>query len=189
MPLFVFAYGSLIFRPSRFFGERRPALVRGFRRSFRQASPDHRGTPAFPGRVVTLLPEEGAACGGALYTVDDAHVAEVLAELDDRESGGYDRAHVHAEVRGEAVPVHATTWIAPPTNENHLAPAPIEAVIEVVRRARGKSGANADYVRLLAASLRDLGWPDPEVFALEAALLAAPTTGAAAPGETASDGA
>ena len=171
MPLFVFAYGSLIFRPSPTFGERRPAAVRGFRRAFRQGSPDHRGTPEYPGRVVTLLREEGAVCGGAVYSVDDARVGEALEELDDRESGGYDRAEVLVEVPG-AQGVRALTWIAGPENPNHLAPRPIAEVVDVVRRARGKSGANADYVLRLAEALRSLGWNDPEVFAIEAALLA-----------------
>lgn len=182
MPLFVFAYGSLIFRPSRFFGARRPALVRGFRRAFRQASPDHRGTPDFPGRVVTLLRDEAEACGGAVYEVADAHVEAALVELDDRESGGYDRVEIRAEVPGEPAPVAAVTWIAPPENRNHLPPAPPDDVARIVRRARGKSGANTEYVLLLAASLRALGWSDPEVFALESALLA----GAGALGEATS---
>jgi glutathione-specific gamma-glutamylcyclotransferase len=173
VPLFVFAYGSLIFRPSRFFGERRAALVRGYRRAFRQASPDHRGTPEFPGRVVTLLPEEGASCGGALYTVDDDRIEEALIELDDRESGGYDRADVLAEVQGEPSPVRAVTWIALPTNRHHLPHGPISSALEVVLRSRGKSGTNIDYVLRLAAALRDMGWSDPDVFALEAAVLAA----------------
>jgi cation transport protein ChaC len=173
VPLFVFAYGSLIFRPSRFFGERRAASVRGYRRAFRQASPDHRGTPDFPGRVVTLLREEHATCGGALYEVRDAWIDDALAELDDRESGGYDRASVDAHVPGEPEPIRAVTWIAHDSNRNHLPPAPLAAVADVVRRARGKSGENTDYVLRLAAALRALGWSDPEVFELEALLLSA----------------
>ncbi len=172
VPLFVFAYGSLIFRPSRFFGQRRAAVAHGFRRAFRQASPDHRGTPTFPGRVVTLLHEEGASCGGALFTVDDAQIEAALDELDDRESGGYDRADIEVHVRGEDAMVRAVTWIAKPTNPNHLPHAPLDHVASVVRRARGKSGANIDYALRLAAALRQLGFHDPEVLALEAALLA-----------------
>lgn len=170
VPLFVFAYGSLIFRPSRHFGDRRSAVAHGYRRAFRQASPDHRGTPTFPGRVVTLLREEGASCGGALYTVADAQIEDALIELDDRESGGYDREHLTVEVRGEPSPIRAVTWIAPPTNRNHLPPSPIAAVADIVRRARGKSGPNIEYVLRLATSLRQMGHHDPEVFALEAAL-------------------
>lgn len=170
--LFVFAYGSLIFRPSRFFGKGRPALVRGYRRAFRQASPDHRGTPDFPGRVVTLLRDAGASCGGMLYEVVEEHVEAALIELDDRESGGYDRLEVVAEVRGEVAPRAAVTWVAHPENRNHLPPASPSQIAAIVRRARGKSGPNVEYVLRLAEALRALDWPDAEVHELEAALLA-----------------
>lgn len=182
--LLVFAYGSLLFRPSRFFGDRRPAFVRGFRRAFQQASPDHRGTPDFPGRVVTLLRDVGATCGGALYEVEATHVEAALAELDDRESGGYDRAELTAHVPGAREGVRAVTWIASPENGNHRPPSAPEHVAAIVRRARGKSGPNAEYVLLLAGALRALGWSDPEVFALEAAVLGGSAlAGEALPGQ------
>jgi cation transport regulator ChaC len=168
VPLLVFAYGSLLFRPSRFFGERRAARLRGYRRAFQQASTDHRGTPDAPGRVVTLLHDPGATCGGAVYAVDDARADEALAELDDRESGGYDRADVVVEIRGEAAPARALTWIAHPTNANHRLDAPLASVAEVVRRARGLSGTNVDYVIRLARALREMDWHDPHVLDLEA---------------------
>src|SRR5262249_53157760 len=156
VPLTVFAYGSLLFRPSRFFGERRPAIARGYRRAFQQASPDHRGTPDLPGRVVTLLRDEGASCGGAVYDVADTHVEEAPVEPDDREIAGYERVELVAEVRGEPAPVRAITWIAPPENRNHREPAPLARVAEVVRIARGKSGTNVDYVLRLAGALRSM---------------------------------
>jgi hypothetical protein len=80
--VWIFAYGSLIFRPGFAFTERRRAFVRGFARRFWQASPDHRGVPDAPGRVVTLVPAETATCGGCAYTVPAAHAAEVLDALD-----------------------------------------------------------------------------------------------------------
>src|SRR5581483_2212492 len=59
-PLWIFGYGSLLWRPGFPFEEQRAALVRGFARRLAQGSPDHRGTPERLGRVATLEPAPGA---------------------------------------------------------------------------------------------------------------------------------
>src|SRR5581483_11846825 len=66
--MWIFAYGSLIFRPDFPWIERRRAFVRGWARRFWQGSPDHRGVPEAPGRVVTLVARDGF-CGGCAYRI------------------------------------------------------------------------------------------------------------------------
>ncbi len=87
--LWVFGYGSIIWRVDVPYIERRPAYIKNWCRRFWQGSTDHRGTPSNPGRVVTLIRQPGEICWGRAYRVNRKYKAEVLASLDHREKGGY----------------------------------------------------------------------------------------------------
>ncbi|MEI8259106.1 MAG: gamma-glutamylcyclotransferase [Deltaproteobacteria bacterium] len=164
---FVFGYGSLLFRPDfPHVPPPRVALVRGWMRRFDQGSPDHRGTPERLGRVVTLVPHEGAECAGAVFEITDENEASVLAALDHRERGGYERCTVDAQVRGTGERVRAVTWVARTDNEFYLGPASVEAMVAQISGATGPSGTNAEYVLRLARILGEWGIEDPHVAAV-----------------------
>lgn len=176
-PVWLFGYGSLIFRPAIPFVERRPARVRGWTRRFWQWSTDHRGEPWRPGRVVTLAPTPDDLCWGMAYRLDEAAVETILADLDIRERGGYVRMEVELELDGQR-PTQRTmglTYQAWPGNRNYAGPAPIAEIAAQIEKATGPSGTNADYVRDLQATLNALDVEDPHVAALAASLDAATT--------------
>jgi cation transport regulator ChaC len=144
-------------------------VVRGYRRRLDQGSPDHRGTPERLGRVATLIAAPGALCGGAVYRLPERDAPAILAALDVREQGGYDRIDLAAEIVGGPT-VTAITWVASPGNPYHLGPAPLTEMVAQIRAAVGPSGANRDYALALDDALRDLGFADPHVTEIAAAL-------------------
>jgi len=164
----VFGYGSLIFRAEFPFLERRVARIQGFSRRFWQISPDHRGTPEAPGRVVTLIENSANSVRGVAYRIARERAYAVLAELDERERAGYERVAVEIEFTeapfGRA---RALTYQARAENPGFVAHTAEREIAEIVRTARGPSGDNASYVRRLAQALREIGEDDPHVFAIE----------------------
>jgi cation transport protein ChaC len=178
--IWIFGYGSLVWRPAFPFSERRPSLVRGWQRRFWQSSTDHRGVPESPGRVVTVLPEAEAECWGMAYCVAGEDAAEVLAELEVREQGGYDccdvELHFAASERAPCVPsgerARALMYVATPSNRNYAGEAPLAAIALQVLRSHGPSGPNLEYVLRLAEALRGMGADDEHVFELERHVLA-----------------
>jgi cation transport protein ChaC len=165
--LAIFAYGSLLFRPGFAFIHRERAVAHGVVRSFSQASPDHRGTPERPGRVLTLVRVEGKSTIGAVYYVD-APAEKLLQELDYRERAGYQRMSL--DVATDHTNVRAVTWIAPPGNLHDVGPLALEELASHMRESAGPSGRNDDYVFQLEAALRELGAEDPQISALSALL-------------------
>lgn len=162
-PRWLFAYGSLIWKPEPEFRQREIVSVSGWARRFWQGSPDHRGTPAAPGRVVTLVPESGALCWGVAYDISCAD----MDRLDLREAGGYARVTLDVADRAGVVRP-AITYVGDATNPWYLGPASDAEVAAQVLRSAGPSGANPEYVLRLAAALRQLGVTDAHVFAIDA---------------------
>lgn len=151
----IFAYGSLLWRPGFPYQENIPATVTGWRRRFWQGSPDHRGTDAEPGRVVTLLRAPNASCQGIAYQLPEHNLDAIMLSLDVREQGGYVREFLDVKLStGKVVP--AITWIAHPENKNFLGPASSRHIAEHIARAMGPSGTNLDYFRRLVEVLQTL---------------------------------
>lgn len=170
--VWLFGYGSLIYKVDFPYLEKRPAAIHGWARRFWQGSHDHRGTPAHPGRVLTLVPEAGAICTGMAYLITPA----TFAPLDVREKNGYLRNSVTLDF-GAGGSAQGLVYIAPAGNAAWLGPASVEEIARHIAGSAGPSGRNRDYVFALADALRALGARAPHVYAVEAALRRLRTTG------------
>lgn len=164
--VWLFGYGSLIFKADFDYIERRPAQISGWVRRFWQGSHDHRGTIEAPGRVVTLVPKTGATCEGMAYLITPA----VFDHLDLREKNGYLRITTQIRFQGGG-DAEGLIYIAHKDNSAFLGPAPEAEIARQIATAEGPSGPNRDYLLNLAEALRDLSEQDDHVFALERHLL------------------
>ncbi|MEZ5651983.1 MAG: gamma-glutamylcyclotransferase [Burkholderiaceae bacterium] len=170
MPEWLFAYGSLIWRPDFRYLERRRAALPDHVRQFWQGSHDHRGTPEAPGRVVTLVPARGRRCLGMAYRLDPVTRTAVLDALDHREKNGYERRAVTLfDDSGAAL--EALVYVAAPGNFAWLGEAPPEAIAAQIASSRGPSGRNAEYLHELVGALARLGAEDDDhLLALDGAV-------------------
>src|SRR2546423_7228566 len=85
-PVWLFAYGSLMWNPEMPFAERRPALLRGWHRSFCLYSRDYRGTPERPGLVLGL--DRGGSCQGIAYRLPPEGLGAAIDQVLAREKAG-----------------------------------------------------------------------------------------------------
>lgn len=164
--VWLFGYGSLIYKADFPYIERRPASICGWERRFWQGSHDHRGTPQAPGRVVTLIPVEDAVCIGMAYLIEP----ETFVPLDVREKNGYLRVATEFTLDDERH-VEGLVYIATRENAAFLGPASNYEIASHIAHSHGPSGPNRDYLTRLAEALRTLRADDPHVFAIERELL------------------
>ncbi len=165
-PLWVFAYGSLMWRPGFDYAERVRGRLDGFLRSFCMTSIHYRGTEENPGLVLALDPEPTAACEGILYRATDA--VETLAYLREREliSYAYEETWQSADLE-DGRTVRAVTYIMNRTHAQYCGRLPLAEQADIIARSVGTMGPNRDYLYSTVAHLAEMGCPDTDLVELE----------------------
>lgn len=159
--IWVFGYGSLIWRPGFEYVESRLATVMGYQRSFSQASHDHRGTPEAPGRVVTLSNVNGNQCQGMAFRLG-GDASKTLEALDVREQDGYERVDV-SMVFSDGEVCDGITWIAKKGNPSWREGESLTSVARIIATSQGPSGTNREYLFELDRALTDRNIADEHV--------------------------
>jgi len=150
--LWLFGYGSLIWRPDFGFVERHPARVHGWHRALKMWSRVNRGTVENPGLVFALL--SGGSCRGMVFRVPAADGLETLGRLWLREmpTGVYDPRWLdcitpHARVRALAFTLsrHSPNFTGELSDERYR---------QIFASAAGRYGSSLEYARQTLAELR-----------------------------------
>ncbi|ASG65052.1 gamma-glutamylcyclotransferase [Idiomarina piscisalsi] len=163
--VWLFGYGSLIYKVDFPYLERAPAYIEGWSRRFWQGSHDHRGTPDAPGRVLTLIETPGEKCTGMAYKV----TPDVFEHLDHREKNGYLRFTTPMTFR-DGSQQEGLVYIATEDNQAFLGPASSEELAKHIGSASGPSGPNSEYLVKLQLALEQLDVHDPHVYDIYQAL-------------------
>lgn len=169
--LWVFGYGSLMWRPGFEHVETVPARVAGWHRSLCVYSWVHRGTRERPGLVLGL--DRGGSCRGLAFRVPVDRAEAVIAYLREREQV----TAVYREIvrpahllDGSGRVVEAVLCVVDRAHDQYAGKLSVSETLRFVRQGQGVSGANPDYVLATAAHLEAMGLHDPLLARLAAEL-------------------
>lgn len=170
--LWVFGYGSLMWRPGFPFAESAPALLKGAHRALCVYSIVHRGTHVEPGLVLGL--DRGGACKGVAFRVTVGAEDETLAYLRDREQVTDVYVEAVRPVRlldGSGRVLKALTYLVDRSHSQYAGDLPLDAQIRIVKSGKGQAGGNVEYVMKTLKHLEEAGVHDPLLASIAAHLI------------------
>src|SRR5476651_443802 len=165
--LWVFGYGSLMWRPGFDYIERVPARLIGEHRALCVYSFVHRGTPEQPGLVLGL--DRGGACRGIAFRVTATLRNHTIEYLRSREQ----TTNVYREVtrsvwlENEARQrVSALAYVVDRGHVQYAGRLSLAEQLRYVQQGHGRSGNNRDYVLATVKSIEAQGFRDPQLHQL-----------------------
>ncbi len=167
--LWVFGYGSLMWKPGFPHLEARPARLHGYHRSLCVRSWVYRGTPQTPGLVLGL--DWGGSCIGRAFRVAEADKPSAVDYLYQRElvTDVYVPKLTAARLDDGRV-MTMLTFAVDRRHAQYAGRLGIVEAAEIVRHASGRNGPNVDYIMHTVAHLDELGIADSLLHRVQALL-------------------
>lgn len=176
--LWVFGYGSLMWRPGFAFLERHNARLIGAHRALCVYSFVHRGTPEKPGLVFGL--DHGGTCRGIVYRVAAAKRQATIEYLRAREQVTLVYREAWRTVWIDSDPqkrVQALCYVVDRGHRQYAGPLPVARQLHLVRQGHGRSGPNREYVLDAVKAIEALGYRQTELHVLAGKLRGLHETG------------
>lgn len=170
--IWIFGYGSLMWKPGFDYLERRTARLDGYGRSFALWSVRYRGTEEDPGLVVGLDWRPAGSCTGIAFRVCRTKADEVRDYLAERELVTRSYFEICTPVvllaeesRGESS-VDAICYVLDRSHDQYARGISRETQADRILKAVGPMGPNLEYFEKTVAHLDALGIEDPELVEL-----------------------
>ena len=165
--LWVFGYGSLLWKPAFEATERQRAVVPGWHRAFRFRVARFRGTRECPGLMMGL--DRGGQCEGIVLRMPKDRIKEDLGVLLRREMVTVDTPNVPRWLKAHTPggPVRAIGFVINPKSPHYAGRLNLEEVADAVVVAAGHWGSCADYLRQTVAHLEEIGVHDENLWRLQ----------------------
>jgi len=164
MTLWVFGYGSLLWKPGFEVAEQVVSTLPGYARSFCMRSIHHRGTETDPGLVLALDEEPAHACEGVALRAAPGSETATLTYLREREliSSAYLERQLDIDLR-DGRRVTAVSYVINRDHVQYCGGLALEEQAQIIARARGGMGPNDEYLHNTARHLTDIGLHDPDL--------------------------
>jgi cation transport protein ChaC len=164
-PVWIFAYGSLIWKPGFPFAERRVGTLHGYHRQFCLLVRRFRGSPEVPGLVLAL--ERGGICRGLVYRLAEDERVAALRTLWARELLTAAYVPRWVDIQSDGGTVRAVAFVINRTHERYTGRLGDEAVADALAAACGHVGSCAEYLLETVAHLEELGIRDRRLWRLQ----------------------
>lgn len=165
-PVWVFAYGALLWKPDFPIAEQRDAMLRGWHRRFCLWQWRFRGTRANPSLMLGL--DRGGACRGLAYRVEPPDLRAKLEPMLRRELRGDGYRTRWFRVETAEGPVTALGFVVNHESPRYAGRLSDEDVATHIASACGHLGPSADYLRETAQRCRALGIEDRMLMRVQA---------------------
>ncbi|MEM7211848.1 MAG: gamma-glutamylcyclotransferase [Pseudomonadota bacterium] len=162
--LWVFGYGSLMWKPGFEHVERRLARLDGYARRFGMWSWHYRGTRERPGLVLGLDWAPESSCTGVAFRIAADREREIRSYLQERELISYAYFETLQPItllaeNGEEH-VQALCYILDRTHPQYAGGLSIDQQVACISKAQGQSGPNAEYLHQTCSHLEAVGVAD-----------------------------